>query len=398
MDTIHNRFIQYLDGNLEESLISEMESALCDLYFENPAYLSPDELEFTEDLLIDAWLNPGTEEDLRNEINQKISNDKRFRQKAERYGRLDEAFRQRLGPNRILAIESESTEEKEEEQLRSVLSEVFNKIEAEQESESLQTQKQFNAKEIPERITHWLESLIVPQHRLRLALAGAALILLAGSIWLMQDQINRPWIQPNTRLAQTEDSVKHSTQSGPGTHAGSATAGSGNTEIDRQARHADAQSLSAQQIHQSKVLLASLDLPGQYFEYRIARGAPDPNRDSLLAAAKLFNNRQYKAGITIFKDLIGKKAFTDPDTLARIHLYLGISYFNLKGMKLALNALNNVSPESEYYHDALFYRLFAHLALGEKQKSEVLLGQIRNLNDAENLQVVARKVQKILSE
>jgi hypothetical protein len=42
--------------------------------------------------------------------------------------------------------------------------------------------------------------------------------------------------------------------------------------------------------------------------------------------------------------------------------------------------------------------LFAHLALGEKQKSDALLMQIGKLNDAENLQAIAKSVREILSE
>jgi len=246
-----------------------------------------------------------------------------------------------------------------------------------------------------EGLAQLFDNQFIPQNRLRLALVMTSVILLAFVVWIVMDQ------KPESQLAKAnpnedqQDTIARQTPL-----PGRDVTPDGGTESQTQPAETAvlASGLSDEQRRKSTELFAQLEQPCLRFEFAISRSATDTQRDSLIAAAKLFNSKNYLPSIVILKDLLNKKAFDDEDTLSRIHLYMGAGYFYSKGMRLALKSLNKVSPESDYYKDALFYMLFAHLAMGEKQKSDALLMQIGKLNDAENLQAIAKSVREILSE
>jgi len=133
MNTIHKLFDHYQEGILDDSRVEELHAGLIALYFTEPSKLNQEETEYTEDLLIEAWLNPQSDDELRHRMDEKIRKDEGLRQKAERYGRLNEAFRQNSELRMNVLGETGTEEENEEEQLRSVLGEVFSRIEKKRE-------------------------------------------------------------------------------------------------------------------------------------------------------------------------------------------------------------------------------------------------------------------------
>lgn len=385
MDALHHLFEQFAAGNLEDSRREELHELLTEAYFSKPGELNQDEKAYIEDLLFSSWLDPSSDTQIHQRLENLFREDKELERKAQRFARLHNGLQPpgyRFSKEKIVG---EVSEEKEEAGFRKVLHEIYRKIEEEEK----EIEQGFPDK-IANTLTVWIHQLFYPQPRLRLSVVFASLALLFTTTYLLWNYFSpstHPPVQLITGLTDTLSNTMNLKSARDTTQTNNPVEEIEKVNVDR---------LSDIQINRSIALMASIEPPVQRFEYYLTRSAPDPSRDSLVAAAKLFNERNYKASIYILNSLLRKNAFQDPDTISKIQLYLGISYFNLKGMNLALRSLSKISTDTEEYKDALFYMLFANLALGRKAETEKLLVKIASQTDAQYLQDLASSVKIIL--
>lgn len=387
-------FERYSKSALEEAGVDELNRLLIGIYFSSKEELNQDELEYTEDLLFDLYVNNQLEEKYSEQFKDKISKDRSLQKKYSLFRSLDEASDSLKSEKQRLMLNSDvpDKEKKEEEQLDKILQEVIEKVHAEKEAQATNPWME----NLAEKLKSFFNSLVsFNQPQVKLAMVFASLTLLVVIVWVTvkpgkesmtavninKDTLNNNQIatidtteikKPDIQMSRIEE-----------------------MEIEQTHQYANADSMNRKREgdRRKKIIKETVEPLLAYmkllppFSYVLTRSITSSASDSFILAADNYNEKDYDSCILILNDLLKKNVFHDKDTLNEINFYLGCGYLAVafeknqdKKLKSAINSFANIDSSSVYYNDSRWYRALALIKRGKEEEGVRMLNSLLQIN------------------
>lgn len=359
MNTIGELFEQHQRGALDEAGAATLHRLLISAYFHTGETLKGDELEYTEDLVFELYAENSLEEPFTSQFSDLLQTDaglaKRYRFQKDLASALHAGNASRLMP----VADAQAEDEREEAQLKNVLQEVFKKVHAEKESSPVKEALYGLYNSMKDVWMEFFGSIQFNQPRVRLVMVMASFALVALFAWLLLRQGSGDY------MADKKEKPTINTEQPPVTEPGP------KAETDELLKEA-----AKKRINQ---LVAALFKHASPFDVYTTRGETTAAADSFLLASGKYNlnrPREFDNCIIILNDLLKRKSFTDPDTLAEINFYLGNCYLR-RGISTqndalitkSLRAFSQIGSQSDHYLSSKWYSVFANAQLGRTGES-----------------------------
>ncbi len=387
-------FERFRQGILDENGIEELNQCLLSSYFYSLSELNPNEVEYTEDLLIELSIAGKLDENLKVKFNEALSANKSLLRKYNLLGNLHksaETARTR-NANLLTEIESAESEKEEEEAISKILLEVIEKVHAEETSRVAKAATDNPLSRMWEYIRSITPAVVAGQPRYRLALVFASILILAGIVWLSI----RPEQKEPMAVHSTSDSILNdSTQKNdtvlfnqiqdqkPEIALADSLHGKHHpvNQLAQQTK-TDSKQDSILKVMDSELLAYAGDIPSE-IEYMQLRSESSTATDLYIKAADKFGNHEFDSCAIIFTGLLRSNAFTSGDTLSEINYYIGIIYMT-KGfnkphhtmLNAALHHFGKVGTGSPYYNNSRWYSALTEIRLGNKSKGKMILDSL----------------------
>lgn len=389
-------FEKYKEGRLPESEIEELNHILVDSYFLYPSELSKDELEYTEDMIIEMYVCSKLEVKSANRFKELLKTNKMLSRKFNLLRNLSEANKRMNQASRLIASEKAETEQEEEIELAKILHEVIEKVHSENDTSLVNSKLQIFLSQINKLFNTLVTYTLPAQPRLRTALVFASVVIIAGIVWVSVNPKDKKLISSNSdrdtsqnnfsKQADTNlikaDEVKHEINKPQYAHSDSV---SNNLLIKDQVAHiqkADRMSDSASRELEMALLAYAEEIPNS-IDYIELRSESSTANDLFIEAAEKYNNKNYDDCEIILSGLLKTNEFKSIDTLSEINFYLGVISMkngfdepNRKFLKQSIRYFSKVDKSSSYFNDARWYTALSEIRLGNKTNGLFILNSL----------------------
>ena len=399
-------FENYKKGVLEESRIGELHQYLIEQYFISPGELNRDEMEYTEDYIIEVFATGRLEEKYVKPLKLAISGNQTLSRKYRLLSELGNAREKAKNDKMslLLSVENPEVEIKEEEQLAKILQEVIGKVHADKESGTVKAGLVNLIIKLKSFLLNLIPQLDIHQPRFRVALALASVAIVAIVVWISIHPGNKELISKNN----ASDSVRNKTLITPDSsqgkeiklqqriqleirrpeYAASGSAKNGHVIKGKHARKNEETDRSgALKIEMDPALLACAENIPASMEYEELRSMSSAANDLFVDAAIKYENKEYDSCLAVLKGLLKENYFKSPDTLNEINFYMGITYlkkgFNIRNQKLlkmSIQSFGRIEPPSSYFNDSRWYSALVTMRLGNITKGMQILDSLLQLN------------------
>lgn len=387
-------FEKFKTGNLDENRIEELNSVLLKSYFLSTAELDNEELEYTEDLVIELSLSGKLDDRFALQLREFLITNKTLARKFHLLRNLREAHEQKKKDQMSLLLVNENTEseKEEEEQLSKILLEVIEKVHAEEEAGTIKSKVEILFSKTRAYFKDLLPSVILEQPRFQTALVFASILIIAGIVWI-SIRTDDPKLITGTipDSVQTTppvkiDSIKNEIKPVIQKPLYAVIDSVNNKQLPQPQIVQNKKVNSAQDSilkELDNVLLAyAEDIPSE-IEYTELRSASSPANDLFILAAEKYAVKEYDNCAIILRGLLKNKEFRSPDTISEINFYLGIIYmtkgFDKSSSKLLNQAsqfFGKVNENSPYFNTSKWYRALMEIKMGNKIKGKQLLDSL----------------------
>ncbi|NVO19569.1 MAG: hypothetical protein HXX13_07705 [Bacteroidetes bacterium] len=390
-------FEKHQQGTLDENGIKILDQLLVDMYFRQQDELSPAEIEYAEDLIIELISAGGLKEEYAESFRITLSNNssltRKFRLLEEVKSGTEKARDQQIF--QLISNENPELEKQEEEQLSRIVREAIEKVHKEEET---QTAGSFLGK-VLNGLGSYLDNLLPGVPNLRPVLAIAGILLIAAIFWISVKPGQKPMISKVNPKDTVSGQAKNDRDSIKGksrelikvqpsllkdkqlANIDSAKIFHRKTKVLHKNRLKIKPSVSSPELDRTLLALAD-DVPSE-LDYTEVRSETSEGYDLFVDAADKYNKKDYNGTILLMNKLVRGRYFTSGDTLNTLYFYLGNSYltkgFEKPAAKLLKSALANYSKVSEnsiYYKDARWYSALVFVKLGEKNKGLKILDSL----------------------
>jgi hypothetical protein len=414
-------FEKFKEGKLKEAGIEELHHSLLETYFFSVKELTSDEVEYTEDLIIELVATGKLTEKYVTPFQDAVAGDTMLNRKFHLLRDLIETRENIKNKQVSLLSNSENSvlDEKEEEDLAKILKESIEKVHAEHEAGQVKARTENLVLRLNNYFRELIPTIPIHQPQLRAALVFASVVLVAVVVWLSIRPEHKPLISGNSKQDTTinkryikSDSSKLKTIKAPNTvppeirnpqYASVDSSKNSNLKKDQlpNSRH-KIQNFKTTIPSNTQDLLAYVDLPEDFEVYQTRSGSSTDIDDAYIDAAQKYNDGLYEGCISGLNRLLDGKYFSNADTLNEIFYYLGNSYMakalkksDSKMFKLSLESYSKIDPSSSYYNDACWFSAWALLKTGKKRECISILdsllkkgfqksGKVKRLRDSLN--------------
>jgi hypothetical protein len=388
MKTYRALFEQYCKGTLADDKIAELDKILTDIYFNSPEELTRDEFHYAEDLIFESYSRNLLDDRNTQKFRENIEKDKLLNKKYELSRNLMNSSRSKFNGSSALFSESEDNEgENEEDQLKSILPEVFEKVRSEEAKQTFEERTSQLLHQIRIYFSEFLDSFILKQPNLKLAMVMVSVTVVAIVLWIT----NYPpeyGVERNRHLANSDNKENTLAKTGKvispviGMNTNKIPEVSSpsrvKTELDQthyySAEGVDEQKLS-ERIKRAALsrLAKSFFIAFGSFEVAMTRGENNSAMDSLIDASRMYNMKAYDSCIIYLNNLMSNKSFEDPEIFNEMNFYLGNCYlskafkFNSgKYSELALRSFEKIDAKSIYFNDSKWYSALVLIKMGKE--------------------------------
>lgn len=399
-------FDAFKRGLLEDDGIEELNHLLIDTFFHSTSELNSEELEYTEDLVIEQYSNNLLEMKYLEQFEQKISKDIHFREKFSLLNNLNIAIDNSKNEKLDLLLNSEIPEgiEKEEKQLENILKEVIKKVHSEEESKSLITRIRIIFEDFNTYLGTKLSSRSLNQPQIKLAFAAFSVLAIIGivrfSVNISEERMQDELITGSNKISTPP----------PSNYANSSTNERVNTELSESFKLPKESSKSNENEEKEEDILSDLTneprtnqvlevvniyrlittifKPVASFDYLLSRGELNHAQNSYVIAAEMYNIQNYDSCISILSKLLNYNSFEMRDTINEMNFYLGICYLS-KGIKkenndivkLSILAFERVDNQSLFFLQSKWYSSLGYALINNFEKSKSIIDSLLIIGD-----------------
>jgi hypothetical protein len=369
-------FELYLKGILPDEKITELNELLIQSYFHSSGELNQDELFYTEEYLMESYCGEKLEEPYHQMFREKIFADKALDKKYLLFLNLNVSKQAKIAGNSLEYTDKTEDEDIEEEQLKSVLKEVFEKAHSEKETTGQLTQINRIIQLVKDFFEELISSFQLNQPQFRLVVAIASVTILIGLGWVI--------FRPAEKKFIAENAVKPSpSPNDPLINLPNPT-------------EKEAQMIRENAEEKIKDLIASFFEHAAGFEYSVNRGETTSATDTFILAAELYNEKRYDSCMILLNELLSRNELKDPDTLNEINFFLGNCHLILgrkqnskKQMRLAIHSFEKIDSQSQYFLSSKWYSVFAYATLGNIAESSRILDSLAHVHYTRHGKVIA---------
>ena len=401
MKPLRTLFEEYKLGLLNDSGIETLHQALIDLYFNNPDELNQEELDYSEDVILESYVKHQLEAKYFSIIQSKLADDKIFKRKFILYSKLEEG----LNPTPKAYTFDQKTEipvgdPDEEPLLEKVLQGIIEKVHAEEDTVPEKAKSDNVLNSIIYFFSELKQSVNLYHLRLQPVMVFASILFLAVIVWIN--------FQPKKTEMTAENKVMDSSKSESLKKTESEELRINNEkkglqdEVDKHPNTAIKKKtikMKSALPLESEALLAYAELPDNFEVYLTRSGSSSEIKDLYLTAAERYDVKDYDSCISILTNLYQLNFSNDKDTLNEMNYFLGNCYLANSFIKsdskmclLALESYGRVEANSNYYDHSRWYSALALIKIGKKadglqildslyQKDYLRAGKVKKLRD-----------------